>query len=268
MRHRIKDARRVVVKLGSNLFFNGENTLALDRITALIEDLARARLAGRQILVVSSGAVALGASALHRQSALLVHKQAFAAVGQSRLMNVYEQGFSKHGLIAAQVLLTSQDFSNPRRFANLRNTLMTLLEMKEVIPVINENDTVATEELEETDPDHSFSDNDQLSARVMSRLNADLLVLLSDVDGLHTGNPSENPNAELIPEVHKITSEIESLAGTKSVRGRGGMATKIQAAGIATASGGMAIIANGTKPGVLRRIFDGEAEGTLFVTKS
>ena len=267
MRHRIKDARRVVVKLGSNLFFDGENTLALDRISALIEDLARARLEGRQILVVSSGAVALGASALHRQSALLVHKQAFAAVGQSRLMNVYEQGFSKHGLIAAQVLLTSQDFSNPRRFSNLRNTLMTLLEMG-VIPVINENDTVATEELEETDPDHSFSDNDQLSARVMSRLEADLLVLLSDVDGLYTGNPSENPKASLIPEVHKITSEVEALAGAKSSRGRGGMATKIQAAGIAMSSGGMAIIANGTKSGVLRRIFEGETEGTFFLAQA
>jgi glutamate 5-kinase len=266
MRARIKTVRRVVVKLGSNLFFNGEGTLALPRISALIDDLARLRLEGRQVLVVSSGAVALGATALHRQSALLVHKQAFAAVGQSRLMNLYEQGFAKHGLIAAQVLLTSQDFSNLKRFANLRNTLMTLLEM-EVVPVINENDTVATEELEETDRDHHFSDNDQLSARVMSRLEADLLVLLSDVDGLFTGNPSENPEASLIPEVHKITSDIESLAGSKSVRGRGGMATKIQAAGIAMESGGMAIIANGTKPGVLRRIFDGETEGTLFLPK-
>jgi glutamate 5-kinase len=266
MRHRIRDARRVVVKLGSNLFFNGEHTLALDRITALIDDLARSRLAGQQLLVVSSGAVALGESALHRRSALLVHKQAFAAVGQSRLMNVYEQGFSRHGLIAAQVLLTSQDFANPRRFSNLRNTLMTLLDM-EVVPVINENDTVATEELEETDPDHSFSDNDQLSAQVMSRLGADLLVLLSDVDGLFTGNPSENPQAALIPEVHEITTEIESLAGAKSLRGRGGMATKIKAAGLATRSGGMAVIANGTKPGVLRRILDGETEGTLFLPK-
>src|SRR5436190_8178128 len=129
MRQKIKDARRVVVKLGSNLFFNGENTVALDRISVLIEDLAGARLAGRQVLVVSSGAVALGANALHRQSALLIHNQAFAAVGQSRLMNVYEQGFSKHVLIAAQVLLTSQDFVNPRRFRNLRNTLITLHEI-------------------------------------------------------------------------------------------------------------------------------------------
>jgi glutamate 5-kinase len=267
MRDRIRKAPRVVVKLGSNLFFNGEGTLALERIAALIEDLAGARESGRQILVVSSGAVALGASALHeRQTGMLVQKQAFAAVGQSRLMNLYEQGFSKHGLIAAQVLLTADDFSNPTRFRNLKNTLTALLDMK-VIPVINENDTVATEELEVSRRHPVFSDNDQLSALVMSRLHAELLILLTDVDGLMTGLPGEDPAAALIPEVHRITSEIESLAGNKSSRGRGGMSTKIAAAGVAMASGGMAVIANGTKPGVLRRIFSGEPEGTLFVSK-
>ena len=262
MRDRIRKAPRIVVKLGSNLFFNGEGTLALDRIAALIEDLADARESGRQVLVVSSGAVALGASALHqRQTDMLVQKQAFAAVGQSRLMNLYEQGFAKHGLIAAQVLLTSDDFSNPIRFSNLENTLMALLKM-EVIPVINENDTVATEEL-----DPIFSDNDQLSALVMSRLGAELLILLTDVDGLLTGVPGDDPDAALIPEVHDITSEIEALAGSKSSRGRGGMSAKISAAGVAMASGGMAVIANGTKPGVIRRILSGEPEGTLFVSK-
>jgi glutamate 5-kinase len=257
-----------VVKLGSNLFFNGEGTLALARIAALIEDLADAREAGRQILVVSSGAVALGANTLHqKQSELLVQKQAFAAVGQSRLMNLYEQGFSRHGLIAAQVLLTAEDFSNPTRFRNLENTLMALLAM-EVVPIINENDTVATEELEVTNRNLSFSDNDQLSALVMSRLGADLLILLTDVDGLMTGSPSDDPDASLIPEVHDITTEIESLVGNnKSSRGRGGMATKINAAGVAMESGGMAVIANGTKPGVIRRILSGEPEGTLFVAK-
>ncbi|HET9943964.1 MAG TPA: glutamate 5-kinase, partial [Terriglobia bacterium] len=169
MRDHIRNAPRVVVKLGSNLFFNGEGTLALDRIAALIEDLAAARESGRQILIVSSGAVALGANALHqRQSGALVQKQAFAAVGQSRLMNLYEQGFARHGLIAAQVLLTSEDFSNPARFRNVQNTLMALLDLQ-VVPVINENDTVATEELETSNRNASFSDNDQLSALVMSR---------------------------------------------------------------------------------------------------
>src|SRR5881296_734156 len=228
MRERIRDARRVVVKLGSNLFFNDAGAIALGRIFSFIEDIAAARLAGRQMIVVSSGAVALGADALKIKSstASLAQKQALAAVGQSRLMNLYEQGFGKAGLAMAQVLLTEEDFSNRKRYLNLRNTLLTLLDMN-VIPIINENDTVATSELEVTDRSASFSDNDKLSALVMSKLEAQLLVLLSDVDGLYTDNPRENPKAELIPEVQDITPEIEALAGRKSARGRGGMATKL-----------------------------------------
>jgi glutamate 5-kinase len=269
MRSKIKATRRVVVKLGSNLFFDEGGDLALDRISALIEDLVVERLAGRQIIIVSSGAVALGSNALKMksQSALLIQKQAFAAVGQSRLMNLYEQSFSKHGLVVAQVLLTEEDFSNRKRYLNLRNTLMALLSMG-VVPVINENDTVATSELEVMDRNASFSDNDKLSALVMSKLEAQLLILLSDVDGLLTDNPRENPKAELISEVHEITPEIEGLAGRKSFRGRGGMATKLQAARIAMNSGGMAVIANGLKPGVVRRTFAGELEGTLFMGRS
>jgi len=264
-----KDARRIVVKLGSNLFFDSEGNLALDRIASLIEDIARARVAGLQIITVSSGAVALGANVLKMksQSALLAQKQAFAAVGQSRLMSIYEQGFAKFGLTPAQILLTEEDFSNRKRYLNLRNTLMTLLDMG-VIPIINENDTVSTTELEETDRSSSFSDNDKLSALVMSKLEAQLLVLLSDVDGLYTGNPHDNPNATRIPQVQEITPEIEALAGRKSSRGRGGMTSKLQAAEIAMNSGGMAIIASGLKPGVLSRIFAGESEGTLFSGRS
>jgi len=269
MRAKIKDVRRVVVKLGSNLFFNQAGHLALGRIYSLIEDIAAAKLDGRQMIVVSSGAVALGANALHKKAhgALLTEKQAFAAVGQSRLMNLYEQGFAKFGLIAAQVLLTEEDFSSRKRYLNLRNTLLTLLDM-DVIPVINENDTVATSELEITDRNASFSDNDKLSALVMSKLEAQLLVLLSDVDGLLANDPREDPQAALIPEVREITSEIQALSGGKSARGRGGMATKLQAAEIAMNSGGMAVIANGTKPGVLARILQGDAEGTLFVGRT
>jgi glutamate 5-kinase len=269
MQRNLKDARRVVVKLGSNLFFNANGDLALDRISSLIEDLAEARLAGSQIITVSSGAVALGANTLKMkpQSALLAQKQAFAAVGQSRLMNIYEQGFAKFGLTPAQVLLTEEDFSNRKRYLNLRNTLMTLLEMG-VLPIINENDTVATSELEVTDRNASFSDNDKLSALVMSKLEAQLLVLLSDVDGLYTDNPHDNPNATRISHVAEITPDIEALAGRKSSRGRGGMSSKLQAAAIAINSGGKAVIANGMKPGVLKRIFAGESEGTLFAGKS
>jgi glutamate 5-kinase len=269
MRRDLKNARRIVVKLGSNLFFDAKGELALERISSLIEDLAEARLSGLQIITVSSGAVALGANALKMkpQSALLAQKQAFAAVGQSRLMNIYEQGFKKFGLTPAQVLLTEEDFSNRKRYLNLRNTLLTLLDMG-VIPIINENDTVATSELEVTDRNASFSDNDKLSALVMSKLEAQLLILLSDVDGLYTDNPHDNPDAVRIPLVDDITPDIAALAGRKSSRGRGGMATKLQAAEIAMNSGGMAVIANGTTPGILRRILAGESEGTLFAGKS
>ena len=269
MRERVQNAKRVVIKLGSGLFFNTSGNVALGRIFSFIEDIAEARLSGQQVIVVSSGAVALGANALKMKSssALLVQKQAFAAIGQSRLMNLYEQGFAKFGLTAAQVLLTEEDFSNRTRYLNLRNTLLTLLEMG-VIPIINENDTVSTNELEVTDRSPSFGDNDKLSALVMSKLEAQVLVLLSDVDGLFTDNPHSNPDAKWIPEVHEITSEIESLAAGKSAKGRGGMATKLQAARIAMNSGGMAIIGNGSTAGVLKRILTGESEGTLFVGKS
>src|SRR5437867_11427612 len=187
MRERIRDAKRVVVKFGSNLFFNDAGAIALGRIFSFIEDIAAARIAGRQIIVVSSGAVALGADALKMKAtnASLAQKQALAAIGQSRLMNLYEQGFAKYGLTAAQVLLTEEDFSSRQRYLNLRHTLMTLLDMG-VIPVINENDTVSTIELELSDRSRSYGDNDKLSALVMRKLEATLLVLLSDVDGLFT----------------------------------------------------------------------------------
>jgi glutamate 5-kinase len=269
MRERICDARRVVVKLGSNLFFNEGGAIALGRIFSFIEDIAAARLAGRQIIVVSSGAVALGADALKTKSsaASLAQKQAFAAIGQSRLMNLYEQGFGKYGLTAAQVLLTEEDFSSRKRYLNLRHTLTTLLEMG-VIPVINENDTVSTTELEVTDRSPSFGDNDKLSALVMSKLEAAALILLSDVDGLFTDDPRENPNAEFLPEVHDITADILAGAGRKSNRGRGGMGTKLEAARIAMNSGGIAVIANGLKAGIIGRVLNGENEGTLFVGKA
>jgi glutamate 5-kinase len=269
MRARIREARRVVVKLGSNLFFEERGEVASQRILSLIDDIANARLAGRQIIVVSSGAVALGANALKVRSttASLVQKQALAAVGQSRLMNLYEQGFAKHGLTVAQILLTEEDFSNRQRYLNLRHTLTTLLDMG-VVPIINENDTVSTTELETSDRSPSFGDNDKLSALVMSKLDAEVLILLSDVDGLFTENPRENPTAELLREVQDITAKIESLAGRKSTRGRGGMSTKLQAARIAMNSGGMAIIANGLQENILDRILRGDEEGTLFVGKS
>src|SRR5689334_18787082 len=234
MRERVRDARRVVIKVGSSLFFNESGNLALGRIFSSIEDMAEARLSDRQVIVVSSGAIALGANALKVKSApsLVVQTQAFAAIGQSRLMNLYEQGFGKFNLTAAQILLTEEDFSSRTRYLNLRNTLLALLEMG-VIPVINENDTVSTNELAVSDRSPSFGDNDKLSALVMSKLEAQALILLSDVDGLFTDNPRVNPDAKLIPEVYEVTADIEALASGKSAKGRGGMLTKLQAARVA-----------------------------------
>src|SRR2546425_8436591 len=269
MRGRVCEARLVVIKLGSNLFFNETGAIALGRIFSFIEDIAAARIAGRQMIVVSSGAVALGADALKLKSATasLVQKQALAAVGQSRLMNLYEQGFARYGLTVAQILLTEEDFACRKGYLNIRHQLTTLLDMG-VIPINKENDTVSTSELEITDRRRSFGDNDKLSALVMSKLEATLLVLLSDVDGLFTDNPRENPQAEFIQQVEEITAEIEALAGRKSARGRGGMETKLQAARIAMNSGGMAVIANGLKPHILHRVLIGEEEGTLFLGKT
>jgi len=269
MRERVRDAKRIVIKLGSSLFFNESGNLALGRIFSFIEDIAEARMNDRQVIVVSSGAVALGANALKIAFApsLVVQKQAFAAVGQSRLMNLYEQGFGKFGLNAAQVLLTEEDFSSRTRYLNLRNTLLALLDMG-VIPVINENDTVSTNELTVNDRSPSFGDNDKLSALVMSKLEAQVLILLSDVDGLFTDNPYTNPAAQLLSEVREITSEVEAVASGKSPKGRGGMSTKLQAARIAMNSGGLAIVANGKRPGVLKRVLAGADEGTVFVGRS
>ena len=269
MRSRVKEARRVVVKLGSNLFFDDGGNVARERVLSLIDDIAAAWIAGRQVIVVSSGAVALGANALKLRpaNASLVQKQALAAIGQSRLMNLYEYGFGKHQLTAAQILLTEEDFSSRRRYLNLRHTLTTLLEMG-VVPIINENDTVSTTELEVTDRSPSFGDNDKLSALVMSKLDANALILLSDVDGLYREDPRANPQAELIREIADVTVEVEALAGRKSTRGRGGMVTKLQAVKIAMNSGGLAIIANGLRSGILNRVLSGEDEGTLFVGKA
>ena len=266
----IPAARRIVVKAGSNVVIRPDGTPALSRLFGLMEVLAAERKAGREVLLVSSGAVGLGIQALglKRKPAHLDLKQACAAVGQGRLMALYQEGFARLGVEAAQVLLTEEDFSNRRRYLNLRATLDRILALG-AIPVINENDTVSTQELESEDPERPwektvFGDNDKLSALVASKMDADLLVILSDVEGLYTANPRTDPEARLVPEVKVITAEIEASASGVSSRGRGGMATKLAAARIATSAGASVVVAAGTREGVLARILAGEAEGTLF----
>jgi glutamate 5-kinase len=254
-------ARRIVIKVGSALVVDGE-TGEPDRawLGALVADAARLTRRRQQVLIVSSGAVALGRRRLGLpQRALdLPEKQAAAAAGQGLLMRAWEEAFEPYGLQAAQVLLTRDDTETRRRWLNARATMETLLSLG-VIPVVNENDTVATEEIR-------YGDNDRLAARVAQMIGADLLVLLSDIDGLYTADPRGNPDARHIPLVEELTPEIEAMAGGSNASagvGVGGMATKLTAARIAQGAGCATLITLGKRPDPLQAVEDG-APATLF----
>lgn len=259
-RSKLQAARRLTVKVGSSTLTYDSGKLNLDRIEHLVRELADLAHSGRQVILVSSGAIAVGRSRLgidHRPKTT-PEKQALAAVGQGILMQTYEKLFAEYGLIVGQVLLTKSDIDNGKRYKNACNTFETLLNYG-VIPIVNENDTVATEEIE-------FGDNDTLSAYVAKLAKSDLLVLLSDIEGLYTADPRQNPNARLIPLVKGITPEIEELAsGSGSDLGVGGMVTKIDAARIVGEAGIPMIIGSGEKPGLIKAAADGEEVGTLFV---
>lgn len=267
-RLRVAASRRVVVKVGTNVVMADDGALALGRLYGLIEAVAGERRRGREMVVVSSGAVGLGAQrlGLGTKPKTLALKQACAAIGQGRLMSIWSEAFEKVGVVAAQVLLTEDDFSSRGRYLALRATLEELLSLG-VVPVLNENDTVGTAELEAS-AGHVFGDNDKLSALVASKVGADLLVILSDVDGLHTANPARSRAARRIPVVAEVNAEIRMLAEGAGARGRGGMATKLEAAAIATASGALAVVASGRRPGILEEILAGGDAGTLFLPKS
>ena len=254
----LSDYRRLVVKVGSSLLVDDAGQLNRGWLETLADDLAVLQRDGHEILIVSSGAIAIGSSVLgiNKRRARLEDLQAAAAAGQVQLVHAYQDVLGNHGIGAAQVLLTPEDTENRRRFLNARGTLSRLLE-RSVIPVINENDTVATEEIR-------YGDNDRLAARVAQLVMADALVLLSDVDGFYTDDPGKNPDAEHIPEVAKINGEIQSMAGeTRSDVGSGGMATKVQAARIATHAGCSTIIASGHIEHPLHALAAG-ARCTLF----
>lgn len=251
-----RNARRIVFKVGSALLVD-DATGAADRawLEAFCADAAALRAAGKQVLVVSSGAVALGRRrlGLTGRKATLPEKQAAAAAGQSLLMRAWEEAFEPHGLSVAQILLTRDDTETRRRWLNARATTETLMSLG-VVPVVNENDTVVTEEIR-------YGDNDRLAARVAQMAGADLLVLLSDIDGLYTADPRKNPKAEHIPLVSEITAEIAGMAeGANAAAGvgTGGMATKIAAARIARAAGCATLITLGSRPRPLAAIADGE----------
>lgn len=257
--HLISHAKRIVIKIGSAVI-SGPEGLDRQRIESLTEDICTLHQRGYEVFVVSSGSVAAGKRDLGivGRPKTITLKQAAAAIGQSRLMRSYRTAFRSRGENVAQILLTRDDLANRRRYLNARNTLMTLLEYR-VIPIINENDTVVVDEIR-------FGDNDNLSAMVTNLVEANMLVILSDVDGLYDCDPHLNPNARLLHEVERINDEIEAMAGISSTDiGTGGMYTKIRAAKRATMHGIGTAIINGTQPGNLVRFFDGEDIGTYFI---
>jgi glutamate 5-kinase len=250
---------RIVLKVGTTTLTGGGPVVDPDRITAVAEDVAATVRQGHQVLVVSSGAIVTGAGLLgRRRPRRLVDKQALSAVGQPVLMQRYGAAFERLGLRAAQILLTRQDFADRRRYVNARHTLLALLADR-IVPVINENDTIATDEIQ-------IGDNDTLSALVASLVGADLLVMLSDVDGLMTADPRRQRAARLIPTVERIDAQVIRVARrTVTAQGVGGMATKIDAARIATESGVATVVTGGAVARPLARLLAGERHGTLFL---
>ena len=271
---RLRAARRAVIKLGTGIVTGMDGQFNVEYLEPVARTIAALKKDGRQVVLVSSGAVGLGRGrlGLHRDRLNdLVMRQACAAVGQSLLMHEYEKLFQAHGIHLAQVLLTEGDFVDRNRYSNLRQTMEALLKLG-VLPIVNENDTVSTAELDYLNiraGERIFSDNDRLAALVMSHIEADVLVLLTDVDGLMQLGPSGSRDAAaVIPLVEEISPELKSLALGPSEGGRGGMLTKLDAAEIAMQAGGVAVIANGKKPDTLSRIFDGEPASTVFLSKT
>lgn len=269
-RKEILQAQRVVIKFGTNILTNEEGDVSLPRVYSFIEDVAKLRKSGKEVILITSGAVGLGKKKLGIENTdAVAMKQACAAIGQSKLMSIYETAFDEYNLVVAQILLTEDDFSQRKKYLSLRTTLNKLLELN-VVPIINQNDTVSTIELDEiySELQVCFSDNDKLSALVASELDADLLVILSDIDGLFDSNPKTNPDAKIIPVVENITSEIMSYGEAASAGGRGGMKTKLEAARLVTRSGGIVLVANGKTPSVINQIFTGKEIGTIFLPRN
>ena len=253
---------RIAVKVGSNVLTRRDGTLDVTRMSALVDQIAELHKTGVEIILVSSGAVASGRSEVHSAKKLdsVDQRQLFSAVGQAKLINRYYELFREHGIAVGQVLTTKENFGTRRHYLNQKNCMTVMLE-NGVIPIVNENDTISTEEF-------GIGDNDTLSAIVAVTIQADLLILLSDIDGLFGGDPRKNPDAKLIDTVEKIDEHIISLGGgSGSSLGTGGMATKLRAAQMATAAGCEMVIANGQSPEVLYDVAAGKRVGTRFLAK-
>ena len=253
---------RVVIKVGTSTLTHQNGNINIRRIENLCKVISDLKNAGLEIIFVSSGAIAMGVGklGLSKKPQDIPSKQACAAIGQCELMYTYDKLFQEYNHTVAQMLMTGADFENEERHTNFDNTLNRLLEFG-VLPIINENDTIATSEIK-------VGDNDTLSAIIATSANADLLILLSDIDGLYTADPRKDADASLIPVVKEINEDIMNLAGTAGTsRGTGGMVTKLNAAQICMDAGIDMIIANGSNPEVLYDIFDGKSVGTRFTKK-
>ncbi|AWM38235.1 Glutamate 5-kinase [Gemmata obscuriglobus] len=256
----VAGAGTVVIKVGTNVLADPTGRLDRHRIDSLADQLHRIRAGGRKVVLVTSGAIGAGVGklGLGKRPADLAHLQACAAVGQSALMQLYQESLSRYGVHTAQILLTASDFENRARYLNARNTIATLFEYG-ALPIINENDTVSVAEIK-------FGDNDHLAAMVTNLLLAPLLVLLTNVDGLYSDDPRGNPDAKLLATVPNIDASVTGLAAaTKSALGTGGMTSKLKAARLVTVAGEAVIMANGSLDGILDRVFGGEPVGTLFL---
>src|SRR5438067_10949764 len=253
-------ARTVVVKVGTNVLTDDDGTLDRARVQSLADQVQRLRQTGHQVVLVSSGAIGAGVGelGLGKRPTDLRHLQACAAVGQSVLMRAYQEALAPYGVHPAQILLTAGDFDHRARYLNVRNTILSLIEW-DCLPIINENDTVSVAEIR-------FGDNDHLAAMVTNLLQAPLLVLLTNVDGLYAADPAEDPTAPLLTTVPLIDGAVTGLAGAgRSALGTGGMRSKLRAARLVTASGESVVMANGALPDILDRVFAAEPVGTLFL---
>jgi len=268
-RESIKDKQRIVIKIGSSSLQHGETgDLDYIKLEKLVRELCDIRNQGKDVVLVTSGAIAVGKKAVNlkeikadTKAEAIAVKQACSAIGQGRLMMTYQKIFAEYNQVAAQILMTKNTVADNLNRYNAHNTFSELLKMG-VIPIVNENDTVATYEIE-------IGDNDTLSAIVASLINADLLILLSDIDGLYTDDPRKNPDADFVEQVDELTDALFRMgkASTGSDVGTGGMNTKLTAARIATSSNVDMVIANGRDVGVIHRILNGAREGTLFLAK-
>lgn len=265
-REHLKECKRIVIKVGTSslTYDTGKvNFSKFDKLARVISDLVNQ---GKQVILVTSGAIGVGIAKLNlkEKPALTPEKQAVAAVGQCELMHIYSKFFSEYGHIVGQILLTKDVVEDNVRKTNVINTFENLLE-RSIIPIVNENDSISIEEIEHI---KNFGDNDTLSAIVAQLTNSDLLIILSDIDGLYDCDPRQNTCSKLISIVEEITPEIEECAGGAGTkRGTGGMVTKLSAAKIATTSGTNMVIANGSNPDIIMDVINGNEAGTLFIAR-